>query len=233
MDPHDQGTAGGHLGGAHEDTAAKARRVNGTFRDKANASSEMAVVTARQGRGGRRRPVLRTINQQWGAAPFLHAQLRTRSTSSGLRVNPADPELTFLSIQWAGGEAKLRPFSASCTVRGLPTISPVLGVLARRDSPVTFVRAATHTESSGPDEAYGLRRRHPPLPHARLQGGAWPSPSSSGSCPCFDVRTKPKTSTVGATVNHWPRHTLALPFGNTPEKEEGCSFNSMNWGNGR
>jgi hypothetical protein len=59
-------------------------------------------VTARPGRGGRRRPMLRTMNQQWGAAPFLHAQLRTRSASSGLRVNPADLELTFLSIEWEG-----------------------------------------------------------------------------------------------------------------------------------
>jgi hypothetical protein len=106
MDPHDQGTAGGHLGAAHEDTAANARRAS-TFRDGTIASSEMVVVTARQGRGGRRRPVLRTINQQWGAAPFLHEQLRTRSTSSGLRVSPADPELTFLSIQWEGGEGQV------------------------------------------------------------------------------------------------------------------------------
>jgi hypothetical protein len=47
------------------------------------------------------------MNQQWGHAPFLHAQLRTRSASSGLRVNPADLELTFLSIEWEGEEGRV------------------------------------------------------------------------------------------------------------------------------
>lgn len=64
-------------------------------------------MTARPGRGGRRRPVLRTVNQQWGAAPFLHAQLRTRSASSELRLNSAEPELTFLTIRWEGGEGQV------------------------------------------------------------------------------------------------------------------------------
>ena len=51
--------------------------------------------------------MLRTVNQQRGAAPFLHAQLRTRLAPSGLRVNPADLELTFLSIQWEREEGRV------------------------------------------------------------------------------------------------------------------------------
>ena len=48
--------------------------------------------------------MLRTVNEQWGAAPFLHAQLRTRSASSELRMKLHHPEPTFLSIQWECGE---------------------------------------------------------------------------------------------------------------------------------
>jgi hypothetical protein len=104
--PHDHGTAtAGHRNAAYENTAANGR--GSTFRDGTIASSETLVVTTRPGRGGRRRPVLRTVNQQWDAAPFLHAQFRTRSASSNLRLNPADPELTFLSIQWEDGESRV------------------------------------------------------------------------------------------------------------------------------
>jgi hypothetical protein len=105
--PHDHSTASaGHLDAAHDNTVASGRRGS-TFRDGTTASSETLVVTARPGRGGRRQPVLRTVNQQWGLGPFPHAQLRTRSTSSEFRLNSADPELTFLSIQWEGEEGQV------------------------------------------------------------------------------------------------------------------------------
>jgi len=102
--PHDQGTASaGHLNATYENTAANGRRGS-TFRDGTIGSSETLVVTAQPGTGGRRRPVLRTVHQQWGATPFLHAQLRTRLASSELRVRRPDQEPAFLSIQWECGQ---------------------------------------------------------------------------------------------------------------------------------
>jgi hypothetical protein len=105
--PHDHGTAGaGHLCAPHENTAANGRRGS-TFRSGTIVGSANDVVTTQPGRGGRRPPVLRTVNKQWGTAPFLHAQLRTRLASSELRLNSADPELTFLSIEWEGKEGQV------------------------------------------------------------------------------------------------------------------------------